>query len=192
MLFGSLVEPSDEAKRWVLDQISNQTQLDSVVKEIIAEYKNREVELPNWMKEYPQRDQEEYKELKKQELLADRLWAYFKERMLIWNIANDKNEAIALDAGLIFVLQKLHSLGVSRYIGGKTYNYVLIVFECGEEIFILRNFCDEPCYDSHSYRIPVMDLYDVTVSGQRRKPKVAHVCGLSGFDATRGDSCTAC
>ena len=176
ILFGRLVEPSDEAKRWVLDQISNQTKLDLVVKKIIAEYKGRASATLQ----------------EKQELLADRLWAYFRERKPVWSVANDKNEAIALDAGLIFVLQRLPSLATSRYIGGKTYNYILIIFECGDEIFSLQNFCDEPCYDSHSFRIPVMDLYDVATTGQRRRPKTAHVCGLSGFDPMRGYSCPAC
>ncbi len=159
-----------ETSKWIQDRLSGQSQPAAIVKEIIAEYKKQ----------------------KKQELLADRLSAYFKERKVFWNISNDKNEAIALDAGLIFVLQKLHATAASRYIGGKVYDYILIVFECGDEIFFLRNFCDEPCYDSRSFRIPVMDLYDVAVSGSRRKPKTAHVCGLAGFDPTRGDSCPAC
>lgn len=181
-----------ETSRWIQDRLLNQSQPEALVKEIIAEYKNQEIKLPDWIKQYQERDQEEYKEQEKQELFADRLSAYFKERKPIWNVANDKNEAIALDAGLIFVLQKLHATATSRYIGGKTYNYVLIVFECGEEIFSLQNFCDEPCYNSHSYRIPVMDLYDVATIGQRRKPKTAHVCGFFGFDPVRGDNCPAC
>lgn len=97
-----------------------------------------------------------------------------------------------MDAGLIFILQKLPATAISRYFGGKTYNYILIIFECGEELFSLQNFCDEPCYDSFSYRIPVMDLFDVVTIGQRRSPKMAHVCGLAGFGQSINDSCPAC
>ena len=97
-----------------------------------------------------------------------------------------------VEGNFIFVVQRLHGSYYSRYSGGKTYDYLFTVFENRKEIFSLRSFCDEASYDSHSFRIPMMDLYDVVINGAKRKPRTAHVCGLQGFNPMLGDKCPAC
>ena len=37
-----------------------------------------------------------------------------------------------------------------------------------------------------------MDLYDMAVDGEFRRPKTAHMCGLQGFGHSLDDRCPAC
>ena len=160
-----------------------------MLKEILANFESG-VQLPEWLKQYPELAQKAFVKREKQERFADELIKYLKEQDVIWH--RGKTEAITMTDGHILLFQQHPSRAASRYRGGLVFNYVLIVFEIGDEIFELRNTCDEASYDSMSYRIPAMDLYDFAMTGARRKPKMVHVCGLAGFGGSVNDVCPAC
>ena len=164
------------------------------IKEILEQFEKMEVKLPDWIKKYGESDQKEYQVREKQNCLTDTLIEHFSKEKLEWSVADSKDFALSADGNFIFVVQRLRGSYSSRYIGNKTYDYLLTVFEGKKEIFSLKNFCDEGNYDSNSYRIPMMDLYDIVVSGKRKKRKCpsAHVCGSQGYNPMLGDSCPAC
>lgn len=162
------------------------------MKEILYQYEKMEVKLPDWIKRYDEVSQKEYQTREKQNWLADKLIEYFSQKKLEWNTADSKDIALATDENLIVVLQRLPGSYGSRYSLGKTHDYLLTIFEDKKEVFSLRGFCDEACYDSLSFRIPMMDLYDTVVAGKKRKQPPAHVCGSQGFNPMLGDTCPAC
>ena len=163
-----------------------------MIKSILEQYEKMEVKLPDWIKKWDERNQKEYQIRQKQEWLADKLLDYFQREKLEWTTSDSKDFSVMVIGIFTFVIQRLRGSYSSRYFGGKTYDYFLTVFENKKEIFSLRNFCDEASYDNRSYRIPMMDLYDVVVSGAKRKPPTAHVCGLQGFNPMLDDKCPAC
>ena len=165
-----------------------------MIEDILREYEKLEVALPEWIKKYRKQNQEEYQIREKQNWLADKFIEYFKfnKEELEWSIAGSKDFALVVDGNEVFVIQRLPGSYSSRCYGGKTYDYLFTIFKNRKEIFSLRNFCDGASYDSHSFRIPMMDLYDVVVLGEKRKPPTAHVCGLQGFNSMLGDTCPAC
>lgn len=163
-----------------------------MIKKILKQYENMEVKLPEWIMGYDERNQKEYQKHEKQNWLADKLTEHFVSEKQEWAISDSKDFAFSVNGYLTFVIQRLPGSCSSTRYGGKTYHYLFVVFEDKKEIFSLRNFCDEATYDSNSFRIPVMDLYDVVVAGEKRKPRTAHVCGSQGFNPMLGDSCPAC
>jgi|SRR3989344_3293182 len=163
-----------------------------MVKEILEQYEKMEVRLPDWIQKYDERNQNDYQVREKQNWLADNLIEHFTKERFEWSVADSKDFALSVDGNYTFVIQRLRGSYSSRYIGNKTYDYLLTVFEGKKEIFSLKNFCDEGSYNSLSYRIPVMDLYDIVVSGEKRKCPPAHVCGAQGYNPMLGDSCPAC
>lgn len=165
-----------------------------MVKEILEVYKKMEVELPKWILGYDEQNQKEYQIQQKQEWLAEKFIEYFghNKEELEWSIADSKDFALVVDGGIVFVVQRLPGSHSSHYYGGKTYDYLFTIFENRKEIFSLKNFCDGASYNSDSFRIPMMDLYDVVIFGEKRKPPTAHVCGLQGFNPMLGDKCPAC
>jgi len=163
-----------------------------MIKKIIEQYEKKEVKLPDWIKKYGETNQKEYQTREIQNWLVDTLIEHFSKENFEWSVANSKDFALAVNGNLVFVVQRLRGSYGSRYSGSKTYDYLLTIFEGKKEIFSLRNFCDEGSFDSHSFRIPLMDLYDIVVVGKKRKPPTAHVCGLQGYNPMLGDSCPAC
>jgi len=163
-----------------------------MVKQILEQYEKMAVKLPEWIKKYGESDQKEYQAREKGNWLADKLTEYFSQEKFEWSVADSKDFALSAGENFIFVIQRLRGSYSSRYSGGKTYDYLLTIFEDKKEIFSWRNFCDEGSFDSYSFRIPLMDLYDIVVNGAKRKPPTAHVCGLQGYNPMLDDPCPAC
>ena len=163
--------------------------------EIVKHYSDMEVETPKWLNEN-KRDRSAYIDREKKDWLVKELISLVEQGKLKKLVSEEKDLVFLwerLGSETFVVMQKLRGSCGSRYAGGKTYDYKLTIFSLdGKEILSLTDFCDESCYDSRSYLIPIMDLYDVLVFGKKRKPPTAHDCGLSGFNPHLGDSCPAC
>ncbi len=163
-----------------------------MIKDILKNCIEMQIKTPDWLVSYREQSIKEYEIRQKEKWLADQMIDYFKNTKVNWHITNSKNLAISFLNNFVFVIEQRKGIYGSKYYGNKTFDYVFIIFEDKKEIFSLRNFCDEGTYNTHSFRIPIMDLYDVVVNGEKRKLPVAHVCGLQGFNSALGDSCPAC
>lgn len=163
-----------------------------MVKEILDQYEKKEIKLPKWILGYSEQGQIEYQIREKKNYLTEKLTEYFTQQKVKWAIDDSKDIAIAVNGNFLFVIQRLRGSYSSRYIGGKTHDYLLIIFEDEKEIFSLRDFCDHADYNSNSCKIPMLDLYDIVTMGEKRKQPPAHVCGAQGFNPMLGDKCPAC
>ncbi|MDP2668736.1 MAG: hypothetical protein Q8P07_02780 [bacterium] len=161
-----------------------------MIENILRLYENRQITLPSWTRGYSKEQSNAYRDREKQEWLAGRLIEYFNHKKIVWT--RTKNAAFTGEGEFKFLLLKLPSLADSRYRGSLTFNYELTIFKDNKEIFTLENFCDEGIYDSMSYSIPVMDLFNIATTGGKSKPKTAHICGMQGYNPRFGDKCPAC
>lgn len=135
----------------------------------------------------------EYNKNKSQAVfLADGLIKLSKEGAIRWTVSKLKDFAQSTLGEWMIVLLKHPDTDSPRYYGGACNKYTLIIFRSGNEILRLSATCDNAEYNNNSPRLPVMDVFDVATRGAFRKPKTAHVCGLSGFGHSPDDVCPAC
>lgn len=74
------------------------------------------------------------------------------------------------------------------------HNYRLSIVHIGawDTILDLEDNHDQSTYRAFGYIKPIMDLYDVLMTGKKRPIEIEHVCGLQGFGMDTSDRCPAC
>ena len=110
---------------------------------------------------------------------------------LSWLVSGSKDIVLAITDGWILAITR-HTQAGGRYIGGTVSSYHLVMFKDSREVLSLEDRCDDNDYTSNYPRLPVMDIYDVAITGKVRRPRTAHVCGASGFGQSLSDTCPAC
>ena len=85
-------------------------------------------------------------------------------------------------------------LDSARYVRSVIYEHKIALFVEGRKIFSVSDTHESRNYDDFAAmlgKFPIMDLYDLATEGVRRRARIRHMCGLSGFGES-GDRCPAC
>lgn len=161
---------------------------------LVKQYRNMSVSIPGWLESHDEQSKKDHIELKKRQWLVRSLLNLTRDENIQWSVSESSKLAFAsLAPNSIIAIHEM-TYPSSRWTGGVVYTHILTLFESGKEILVVKERHEEREYDELSASLgtlPIVDLYDLSTTGERRKGRLTHVCGSQGFGAL-GDVCPAC